>query len=58
MKTESPERCSRVVTVHLEPELHDAIKQVAQKDGRTVSNWIRTLTMARVRGEAMLETAA
>lgn len=59
MKTKSKERCSRIVTVHLEPKLHDRIKQIAGEDGRTVSNWIRLLTMARVRDERpTLDTAA
>jgi Ribbon-helix-helix protein, copG family len=40
MKTYSKRR-SRVVTVHLEPELHDEIKRKALEDGRTVSNMIR-----------------
>jgi predicted DNA-binding ribbon-helix-helix protein len=57
MKTYSKRR-SRVITVHLEPDLHDAIKQIAWDDGRTLSNMIRKLAEARVRDERhALETA-
>jgi predicted DNA-binding ribbon-helix-helix protein len=48
MPKESSERRSRILTVHLEPKLHDAIKRIALKDGRTVSNLIRKLAEARV----------
>jgi len=59
MDRENPKRCSRVVTVHLEPELHDKIKEIARRDGRPISNMIRKLAEDRVRHErATLESPA
>jgi predicted DNA-binding ribbon-helix-helix protein len=51
MKTEFPERRTKVVTVHLEPNLHNAIKQIARRDGRPLSNMIRKLAEDRVRDD-------
>jgi predicted DNA-binding ribbon-helix-helix protein len=51
MQTNSPLRRSRPVTVHLEPELKDALARIAQQDGRTLSNLIRKLAETRVRAE-------
>ena len=59
MKTELAERRTKVVTVHFEPDLHDAIKQIARRDGRPLSNMIRKLAEDRVRDERpALEVAA
>lgn len=45
MATEKPK-----VSVYLEPDLKEKAEKAAQKDGRSLSNWIRSLIQREVEG--------
>jgi hypothetical protein len=44
-------RRTEIVSTHLEPELKAALAELAERDGRTVSNKLRELTVRAVRTE-------
>jgi hypothetical protein len=50
-QTSDQHRTERLI-VRVEPELVPAIKQAARREGRTVSNYLRNLAVARLQEEA------
>jgi hypothetical protein len=55
MKTSSARRATVPVSVHLEPALKSALRKLAQREGRTLSNKLRKLAQDCMQAE---ETAS
>ena len=49
-KSHERRRCE-IVSTHLEPELKAALSEIAEQDGRTLSNMLRTLADRCVRAQ-------
>jgi hypothetical protein len=57
METSPTRRATVPVSVHLEPALKSALRKVAQREGRTLSNKLRKLAQDCVQAEETADAA-